>query len=332
MFGRQIRQTQASSLIQSRKLQFSMFTRIVSFLPSATEILYLLGSQDQLFGVTHQCNFPPEAKNKPQVIKPVFDSESMTSMQIEEKIQELSRLQKDYFIIDFELLKEIRPDLIISQGLCEVCSPHTKETDKAIRYLDEKPQTLVLDPHNVDDILQNIIDVAKTVGKETDGRQICSSFTSRIENISTTIKSNKPKVICLEWFDPYYICGHWVPQMVEIAGGINGISITGERSRKMDFSEIVEFDPDILILLPCGFDLERIIREYESLSHNHQWNSLRAVQTDMVFAVDALSYFSRPSPRIIAGIEILAKIFNPQSFTNLIIPSNAYVRIKKELG
>jgi len=329
LFGRQIRQTQASSLIESRKLQFSMFTRIVSFLPSATEILYLLGSQDQLLGVTHQCNFPPEAKNKPQVIKPVFDSESMTSMQIEEKIQELSRLQKDYFIIDFELLKEIRPDIIISQGLCEVCSPHTKETDKAIRYLDEKPQTLVLDPHNVDDILQNIIDVAKTVGKETDGRQIRASFTKRIENISTTFKSNKPKVICLEWFDPFYICGHWVPQMVEIAGGINGISITGERSRKMDFSEIVEFDPDILILLPCGFDLERIIIEYESLSHNQQWNSLRAVQTDMVFALDALSYFSRPSPRIITGIEILAKIFNPQPFSNLTTPSNAYVRIKK---
>ena len=309
-----------------------MFTRIVSFLPSATEILYLLGSQDQLFGVSHQCNFPPQAKNKLQVIKPVFDSESMTSMEIEEKIQELTRLQKDYFIIDFELLKEIRPDLIISQGLCEVCSPHTKETDKAIRYLDEKPQTLVLDPHNVDDILQNIIDVAKTVGKETDGRQIRASLTKRIENISTTFKSNKPKVICLEWFDPFYICGHWVPQMVEIAGGINGISITGERSRKMDFSEIVEFDPDVLIFLPCGLDLERIIREYESLSHNHQWNSLRAVQTDMVFALDALSYFSRPSPRIITGIEILAKIFNPQCFSNLITPSNAYVKIKKELG
>ena len=309
-----------------------MFTRIVSFLPSATEILYLLGSQDQLFGVSHQCNFPPQAKNKLQVIKPVFDSESMTSMEIEEKIQELTRLQKDYFIIDFELLKEIRPDLIISQGLCEVCSPHTKETDKAIRYLDEKPQTLVLDPHNVDDILQNIIDVAKTVGKETDGRQIRASLTKRIENISTTFKSNKPKVICLEWFDPFYICGHWVPQMVEIAGGINGISITGEQSRKMDFSEIVEFDPDILIFLPCGLDLERIIREYESLSHNHQWNSLRAVQTDMVIALDALSYFSRPSPRIITGIEILAKIFNPQCFSNLITPSNAYVKIKKELG
>ncbi|MFZ0358278.1 MAG: cobalamin-binding protein [Nitrososphaeraceae archaeon] len=309
-----------------------MFTRIVSFLPSATEILYLLGSQDQLFGVSHQCNFPPQAKNKLQVIKPVFDSESMTSMEIEEKIQELTRLQKDYFIIDFELLKEIRPDLIISQGLCEVCSPHTKETDKAIRYLDEKPQTLVLDPHNVDDILQNIIDVAKTVGKEKDGRQIRASLTKRIENISTTFKSNKPKVICLEWFDPFYICGHWVPQMVEIAGGINGISITGEQSRKMDFSEIVEFDPDILIFLPCGLDLERIIREYESLSHNHQWNSLRAVQTDMVFALDALSYFSRPSPRIITGIEILAKIFNPQCFSNLITPSNAYVKIKKELG
>ena len=307
-----------------------MFTRIVSFLPSATEILYLLGSEEQLLGVTHQCNFPSQVKNKPQVIKSAFDSESMTSVEIEEKIQELSRLQKGYFIVDFEMINQMHPDLIISQGLCEVCSPHIKETEKVLRYLDEKPQTLVLDPHNVEDVLQNIIDVAKAVEKKTHGNQICDALAKRIESIKIAEKSNTPKVICLEWFDPFYICGHWVPQMVEIAGGINGISLTGERSRKMDFSEIVEFDPDILILLPCGFDLGRIVGEYESLSHNNQWNSLRAVRTDMVFAVDALSYFSRPSPRIITGIEILAKIFNPQSFSDLITPSNSYLRMKKK--
>jgi iron complex transport system substrate-binding protein len=307
-----------------------MSTRIISFLPSATEILYLLGSQEQLLGVTHQCNFPLQAKNKPQVIKSAFDSASMTSAEIEEKIQELSRLQKDYFIIDFKLIRQMHPDLIISQGLCEVCSPHTKETDKVLRYLDEKPQTLVLDPHTVDDVLQNIIEVSKAVGKETHGSKIRDALVKRIESIKNAEKGNTPKVICLEWFDPFYICGHWVPQMVEIAGGINGISLTGERSHKMDFSEIVEFDPDILILLPCGFDLERIIIEYESLSHNNQWNSLRAVRTDMVFAVDALSYFSRPSPRIITGIEILAKIFNPQSFSSLVTPSNSYLRMKKK--
>jgi len=306
-----------------------MFNRIISFLPSATEIIYLLGSQHLLFGVTNQCNYPAEAKNKPQVIRSVFDSESMTSLQIEEKIQELSRLQNDFFIINYDLLKKIQPDLIISQGLCDVCSPHEKQTYDAIQFLDNKPHSLVLDPHNVDDIMQNILDIAKTVGKETDGSQIKVSLTKKIEKISTSNKNNRPKVICLEWFDPFYICGHWVPQMVGIAGGINGISKIGERSRKIDMSQIAQFDPDILILSPCGFDLHKVLQEYGSLQKNNQWNSLRAVQNDMVFAVDALSYFSRPSPRIIMGIEILAKIINPDSFEDLEVPPNSYSRLKK---
>jgi iron complex transport system substrate-binding protein len=309
-----------------------MFNRIISFLPSATEIIYLLGSQDLLFGVTNQCNYPAEAKNKPQVIRSVFDSESMTSLQIEQKIQELSRLQNDFFIINYDLLKKIQPDLIISQGLCDVCSPHEKQTYDAIQFLDNKPHSLVLDPHNVDDIIQNILDIAKTVGKETDGSQIKVSLTKKIEKITTTNKNNRPKVICLEWFDPFYICGHWVPQMVGIAGGINGISKIGERSRKIDLNQIAQFDPDILILSPCGFDLHKVLQEYGSLQKNNQWNSLRAVQNDMVFAVDALSYFSRPSPRIILGIEILAKIINPDSFVNLEVPPNSYSRLKKNLS
>ena len=306
-----------------------MFNRIISFLPSATEIIYLLGSQDLLFGVTNQCNYPAEAKNKPQVIKSVFDSESMTSLQIEQKIQELSRLQNDFFIINYDLLKKIQPDLIISQGLCDVCSPHEKQKYDAIQFLDNKPHSLVLDPHNVDDIMQNILDIAKTVGKETDGSQIKVSLTKKIEKISATNKGNRPKVICLEWFDPFYICGHWIPQMVGIAGGTNGISNIGERSRKIELSQIAQFDPDILILSPCGFDLHKVLQEYGSLQKNNQWNSLRAVQNDMVFAVDALSYFSRPSPRIIMGIEILAKIINPDSSADLVVPPNSYSRLKK---
>lgn len=307
--------------------QFLMYNRIVSFLPSATEIIYLLGSQDILLGVTHQCNYPNEAKNKPQVIKSVFNSESMTSLQIEEKIQELSRLQNDVFLINYELLKKIQPDLIISQGLCDVCSPHNKEIDKAIQFLNNKPDTLVLDPHTVDDIIQNVMDIAHSVGKEHKGLEIKDSLIKRIEKISTS-KNKKPKVICLEWIDPLYLCGHWVPQMVEIAGGINGISKIGQRSHKIELSQISQFDPDILIMMPCGFDIDKILGEYGSLQKNHEWNSLKAVQDGMVFAVDALSYFSRPSPRIITGIEILSKIINPDSFVDLNVPLNSYSRLK----
>jgi iron complex transport system substrate-binding protein len=307
-----------------------VFNRIVSFLPSATEIIYMLGSQDLLFGVTHQCICPIEAKGKPQIVSSVFDSESMASFQIEEKIQELSRLQNDLFIINFDLLKEIQPDLIISQALCDVCSPHNKELNKTMKFLDNKPQTLVLDPHTVEEIIESIMIIAKALGKEEDGSQIRDSLYRRIEKISNATKFKKPKVVCLEWIDPLYICGHWVPQMVGIAGAINGISKVGERSSKIDYSQITQFDPDIIILLPCGFDLRKVFQEYGPLQKNNQWQSLRAVQNGMVFAVDALSYFSRPGPSIITGIEILAKIINPESFPQLMVPSNSYNRMKKE--
>jgi iron complex transport system substrate-binding protein len=307
-----------------------VFNRIVSFLPSATEIIYMLGSQDLLSGVTHQCICPAEAKSKPQIVSSVFDSESMASFQIEEKIQELSRLQNDLFIINFDLLKEIQPDLIISQALCDVCSPHNKELNKTMKFLENKPQTLVLDPHTVEEIIESIMIIAKALGKEEDGLRIRNSLYRRIEKISNATKFKKPKVVCLEWIDPIYICGHWVPQMVRIAGAINGISKVGERSCKIDFSQITQFDPDIIILLPCGFDLRKVFQEYGSLQKNNQWQSLRAVQNGMVFAVDALSYFSRPGPSIITGIEILAKIINPESFPQLMVPSNSYNRMKKE--
>ena len=290
----------------------------------------MLGSQDLLFGVTHQCICPIEAKGKPQIVSSVFDSESMASFQIEEKIQELSRLQNDLFIINFDLLKEIQPDLIISQALCDVCSPHNKELNKTMKFLDNKPQTLVLDPHTVEEIIESIMIIAKALGKEEDGSRIRDSLYRRIEKISNATKYKKPKVVCLEWIDPIYICGHWVPQMVGIAGAINGISKVGERSSKIDFSQITQFDPDIIILLPCGFDLRKVFQEYGSLQKNNQWQSLRAVQNGMVFAVDALSYFSRPGPSIITGIEILAKIINPESFPQLMVPSNSYNRMKKE--
>lgn len=308
-----------------------LVNRIVSFLPSATEILYLLECQHLLYGVTHQCNFPSDAKSKPQIIKSVFDSESMTSLQIEEKIQELAKLGNEYFTINYDLLKKIQPDLVISQGICDVCSPHNREMEKVIRFLGYTLDTVVLDPHTVEDVIENIVDVAKSVGKDDEGLKIKTTLQNRIEYVASTNKDENPSVICLEWLDPFYIAGHWVPQMVEIAGGINGIGKTGERSRKIEFSQIFQLDPDILILLPCGFTLDRVFREYVSLKRNEDWNSLRAVKKDMVFAVDAMSYFSRPSPRVITGVEILAKIFNPKAFANLVVPENSFTRLMKDV-
>ncbi len=245
-----------------------MQTRIVSFLPSATEILYELGVGDKVLAVTHECNFPAEAKTKPRVIHSCFDPQKMSSQEIDNKVVELVTSGKDIYILDEQVLKKANPDLIISQGICEVCSPYTREIDKAVSLLGGKPEVLVLDPKNLDEILQNIIQVGNRVGKQENAKDFVTKLQKRILHIKDTPKISRPKVLCIEWLDPLFSAGHWVPQMVDIAGGINGISLTGDKSRRIQIDEIMTFDPDIVILMPCGFDVNRTILEYEKLLEN----------------------------------------------------------------
>jgi len=307
-----------------------MSNRIVSFLPSATEILYELGVGDQVLAVTHECNYPKEASSKPRVIKSSFDPEKMTSHEIDNKVVELVHTQKDIYILDEQVLKKANPDLIVAQGICEVCSPYTREINRAVEILDGKPQVLILDPKNLDDILQNVIEVGNKVNKIREAQDFVAKLQERILDIKDIPKIARPKILCIEWLDPLFTAGHWVPQMVEIAGGINGISISGEKSRRMDIDEIIKFDPDILVLMPCGFDIKRIILEYEKLSENWKWNSLGAVKQGQVYAVNANEYFSKPGPRTVTGLEILAKIIHPDTFKDLPIPRNSVQRIDLE--
>jgi iron complex transport system substrate-binding protein len=304
-----------------------MPNRIVSFLPSATEILYELGVGDQIVGVTHECNYPEQAKTKPRVIRSSFDPDIMTSQEIDDKVVDLMHSGKDIYILDDEVLKKANPELIIAQGLCEVCSPYTKEISRAVSILDNKPEVLILEPRNLEDILQNILDVAKKVAKLKEGQNFVNSLKKRITSVQTTPKKSKPKVLCVEWLDPLFTAGHWVPQLVEMAGGINGISSTGDQSRRMEIDETIKFDPNIIILMPCGFDVKRTILEYEKLVNNIQWKSLAAVQNNRVYAVNANEYFSKPGPRTVTGLEILAKIIYPETFTDLQIPNDAFQKV-----
>jgi len=307
-----------------------MSNRIVSFLPSATEILYELGVGDQVLAVTHECNYPKEASSKPRVIKSSFDPDKMTSHEIDNKVVELVHAQKDIYILDESVLKKANPDLIVAQGICEVCSPYTREINRAVEILDGKPQVLILDPKNLDDILQNVIEVGNKVNKIREAQDFVAKLQERILDIKDIPKIARPKILCIEWLDPLFTAGHWVPQMVEIAGGINGISTVGEKSRRMDIDEIIKFDPDILVLMPCGFDIKRTMLEYEKLSENWKWNSLGAVKQGQVYAVNANEYFSKPGPRTVTGLEILAKILHPDTFKTLPIPRNSVQRIDLE--
>ncbi len=304
--------------------------KLVSFLPSATEILYELGVGDDVLAVTHECNYPVEAKTKPRVIHSSFDPQKMSSQEIDKKVIELVSSGQDIYILDEQVLKKANPDLIVAQGICEVCSPYTREIDKAVSLLGGRPQVLVLDPKNLDDILQNIITVGEKVDRQDKAKDLVLKLEKRISHINDTSKISRPKVLCIEWLDPLFSAGHWVPQMVEIAGGINGISATGDKSRKMQVDEIIQFDPDIIVLMPCGFDVSRTILEYEKLSEDKQWKKIKAVNRGEVYAVNANEYFSKPGPRTVTGLEILAKIIHPDTFRNLQVPKQSIQKIDSE--
>jgi len=302
--------------------------RIVSFLPSATELLYELGVKDRIFGVTHECLYPEDAKSKPRVITSVLNPDVLNSKEIDDKIIELMRNGQDIFMLDEKNLVNARPDLIVSQEICEVCSAYTNQVNKALSILDKKPLVHALNPSDLQGILSSIDELAKKVGREEQGRVLRKSLEKRIEYIKSKKFEKRPRVLCIEWIEPFFTSGHWIPEMVELAGGKNLISIKGEKSRRMAFDQVKDENPEIIIMMPCGFDTERTISEYKNiLENNDQWNKIDAVKTNNVYAVDANSYFSKPSIRTITGLEILAKIIQPKIFDELVVPQNSFKRI-----
>ena len=301
--------------------------RIVSFLPSATELLYELDAQDRLYGVTHECNFPEEASTKPRVIQSVFEPESMSSKEIDQKILELLSSGKDIYELQIKNLKKANPDLIISQEICEVCSAYTNQVNNAMKILDKRPEVFAMNPHNIDGILSNIDEISRKIHVIKKGEKLVESLKERITFCKKQV-SHKPKVLAIEWIEPFYTAGHWVPEMIDIVGAKNLISKRSEHSRKMTFDEIKDSDPDIIIMMPCGFNVERTILEYnKNLRNDPDWQKLRSVKQKNVFAVDANSYFSKPSIRTITGIEILGKIIHPEVFTEIRVPDTSFRKI-----
>ncbi len=302
--------------------------RIVTFLPSATELIYSLGAEDRLFGVTHECNYPSDAKTKPRVISSVFDPASMSSKQIDDKICQLMSEGKEIYSLNKENLLSAKPDLIISQNICEVCSAHTEHVNMAVEMLEKKPEVYTMDPHDVSEILTSIKDISKIIGKEKEGNGLIDSLSKRLEFVKGKTFEKKQKVVAIEWVDPFFTSGHWIPEMIEVAGGENLISSEKMPSRKMKLEEIKEANPDIIVVMPCGFDVKRTINEYKKvLAGNPEWNELKAVKENNVYAVDANSYFSKPSLRTITGIEILASIFHPDVFGDLQLPEDSFMKI-----
>lgn len=301
--------------------------RIVSLLPSATEIVYELGLGDQILGVSHDCDWPPDVLKKPKLSQAVVHAE-MSSAEIDQIVRERLHSGLSVYHIDVELLQKLEPDLILTQELCEVCAPSFDDVRQAVKLLRKQPQIISLEPHTIEDIFDTILTVGEVTGRSDVARRVVARLRRRVERIreKTEALALRPKVCCIEWLEPIMISGHWVPQMVEYAGGEDWLGEIGWPSRSADWEEILSYNPDVIVLMPCGFSIERTLREIDLLTERDGWEELTAVKESQVFVVEASAYFNRPGPRIVAGLEILAEIIHPESFSGL-APQGAVMRL-----
>ncbi len=301
--------------------------RIVTTLPSATEIVSLLGLEDRLVGITHECNFPPSVRLKPVIIRPVFDARKMTNKEIDDSVLAYVTKGRSIYEIDGELLERLKPDLIITQNLCEVCATPLQVVAKSIARLEPKPRVISLNPHDLEDVLKNVVEVGTATGRLNEARMLEASLRKRIEAVKEScLRSQeiaKPSVFCLEWLDPIYCSGHWMPELVKYAGGVEVLGRLGKPSTVVPWGEVVASDPEVIFVTVCGYGVERSLGEMSSLTEKKEWNDLRAVRNGRVFVLDGPSYYSRSGPRLVDGLEIMASLLHPELFPSYKIPTGA---------
>jgi iron complex transport system substrate-binding protein len=290
--------------------------QIVSFLPSATEIACALGLTDQLVGITHECDYPVEIEGKPVVVRSALPIETMNQREIDVAVAERMRAGHSLYQVDEKLLQELAPDLILTQDLCQVCAPSGTEVSQALNLLPKKPRILWLTPNSLEQIFANVRELGEATGRAKEADELIANGRARLEKIAavTSRLSYRPRVFCMDWLDPVYCSGHWVPQMVRIAGGEDILAREGADSVRIPWDEVREWAPEVLIITPCGFNLEKTIEQALQLFTYNGWSDLPAVRKGRVYAVDANSYFARPGPRVVDGTELLAHLIHPDAF------------------
>src|SRR5262249_28194262 len=299
--------------------------RIVSFLPSATEMVCALGLCDELVGVTHECDYPAEVLNKTRIISAILPLEEMTEGEIDKAVAERLRNGQSLYAVDENLLRNLQPDIIITQDLCQVCAPSGNELSQALKVLPTQPKILWMTPQSISGIEANIRDLGAATGRTEQAELLIAAGQTKLREISTRAQSAgyRPRVFCMEWLDPVYCGGHWVPEMVRIAGGIDALGHEGGDSVRVGWEDVQKWDPEVLVIMPCGFHLEKVVQESGKLRKYPGWEDLSAVRNNRVYAVDANSYFARPGPRIIEGTELLSHLIHPAQFS-WSGPSTAY--------
>jgi len=289
--------------------------RICSLLPGATEIVAALGLADDLVAISHECDYPPEIRPKPVLIKSTVDPQRTSSPAIDRQVREAVRNGDGLYRIDDVLLNRVQPDLLITQDLCDVCAITPTEVQRAIAGLPRKPRILSLAPTDLDSLFDDIQAIGSATGRDEQARRLVRGLQDRIARVQALVQSEPPRrAACIEWLDPLYSAGHWVPEMVRLAGGNELLAAAGAPSARIAWAQVVEAQPDALVLMPCGFGIDRTRSELDLLSSRPGWRDLPAVRNNAVYAVDGAAYFNRPGPRLVDGIELLAALFHPHLF------------------
>jgi iron complex transport system substrate-binding protein len=298
--------------------------RICSLLPSTTEIVCALGLKENLVGITHECDYPQEISEIQVVTKSLINHSGSNSHEINKHIAEALHSGSGIYSIDNEALEFTNPDLILTQELCEVCAVSYSQVEESVRTLSGHQTVLSFEPSNIEGILDSIIQIGKQTCTEANAKALVSKAHGRIDVVRSKSSDSpkKPSVLGLEWLEPPFIGGHWVPEMIEIAGGSPALGDQAEPSREITWEQALEASPQIIVLMVCGFDLERTMEEFSLLNGSNFWKKYNGE----IYAVNGSAYFSRPGPRIIDGIEILSEIIHPNIFQRKTEP-NAWMKV-----
>jgi iron complex transport system substrate-binding protein len=280
--------------------------RIVSLVPSATELLFALGLGDEVVAVTHECDYPPEAAELPHITHSVIP-EGLPAAEIDAQVRDLTEAGEPIYDLDEELLVELEPDLIVTQALCAVCAVSYDDVRAVATQIETRPKVLSLDPHTLGEVMGDVRTLAQATGRRDEGVELVARAAGRIDRVRLAVRDAEPvRVAALEWLDPVYAAGHWTPQLIAYAGGEDVLGMPGEHSEQRSWDDVVAAEPDVVVAMPCGYDAARSWEE--ALDHREE---LRRVGAREVVAVDAAGHFSRPGPRLVDGLEVLAHVLHP---------------------
>ncbi|HEX9481829.1 MAG TPA: cobalamin-binding protein [Solirubrobacteraceae bacterium] len=292
--------------------------RIVSLVPHATELLFALGLEEEIVGVTHECDYPAQALSLPHITRDVLPP-GLSAAEIDAAVRERTLEGEAIYELDAAALRDLEPDLIVTQALCPVCAVSYEDVAKIAAQLPSRPKVIALDPKTLGETLGDVRTLAEATGRRREGVDLIARSSGRIDSVRLAVRGRRrPRVAALEWLDPVFVAGHWTPQLIELAGGDDVLGLPGEPSETVTWEQLAEAAPEIVVAMPCGYDAPRA--HEEALAYSAQ---LRALDAGRVVAVNASAYFSRPGPRLIDGLELLGALLHPTCFEDVQVDGRA---------